>query len=169
MFFIVLVVFFILIRSKDIKTMLFIIFSNKILFIKTYVSYRFALMLLLFLEAGIKTQSLVQIMRKYGLGDISRWMAYHIQESLDQGDDFQKSFKQNFIDSNLNHFLNLGVIDQNLENALDKYLLLSQMEMKFSIKIFSRAFKLLSFLIIILLLSLFYLVLYYPLGIMEAL
>lgn len=160
---------FLMFQFKDLKTMLFIMFNSKVTILKTYVSYRFALMLLLFLKAGIKTQSLIQIMRTYGLGDLSRWMAYHIQESLDQGEDFKSSFKLSFIDKNLCHFITLGVVDQKLESALEKYLILAQFEMKHMIKKISRGLKLISFLIIIILLSLFYLVLYYPLGIMEAL
>ncbi len=168
--FIILICFlFFLLQFKDLKTVLFIITNSKVTSLKTYVSYRFALMLLLFLEAGIKTQSLIQIMRTHGLGDLSKWVAYHIQESLDQGEDLRTSFKKSFIDKNLGHFISLGVIEQNLESALKKYLILAQFEMEYMIKNISRALKLLSFLIIIVLLSLFYLVLYYPLGIMEAL
>ena len=76
---------------------MFIIFCHKFPLVKTYVSYRFALLLLLFLEAGIKTQSLIQIMRTYGLGDLSRWIAYHLQESLDKGDDLMTVLTQNLL------------------------------------------------------------------------
>ena len=169
---IVFIVMFLILFSlqfKDLKTIMFIIFCHKFPLVKTYVSYRFALLLLLFLEAGIKTQSLIQIMRTYGLGDLSRWIAYHLQESLDKGDDLMTSFNTEFIDKNLKYFINLGVTDQDLRKALNKYLEIAQFEMKHMIKNLSRALKLLTFLIIIVLLSLFYLVLYYPLGIMEAL
>lgn len=167
-FLIFLLVMFLL-QFKDLKTILFILLSNRIKIVKTYISYRFALMLLLFLEAGIKTQSLIQIMREYGLGDLSKWMSYHIQESLDRGEDFKTGFDTEYIDKNLKHFINLGIMEQDLENALRKYLILAEFEMKHMIKKISTSLKLLTFLVIIILLSLFYLVLYYPLGIMEAL
>ena len=169
MFVALIIILLLLAQSKDLKIIITIYFLKYLKFAKQLISYQYAMMLLLFLQFDLKTSQMIQFLRISSIGDINKWLSYHVESSLDQGSDFANSLSLDYFDSMMVDFISLGSLHSDVNRYLKQYCDLMEKEVRLKMKQIGRFFKTIVFSYLILIVAIYYASLYLPLQLLEVL
>lgn len=159
----------ILMRSKAFKILFYIHGHKRIHLLETFITFRYAMIMSLFLKYGIKTQVMVSVMRQSSIDPFSRWLSYHVEDDLLSGHSFNKSLKQSFFDMPFVLLVEQGLLRNTFEKNLLKYIDFAKESLSHDISKLLKIFKTCVFLYLLILMAMFYSVLYLPMQIMEVL
>lgn len=162
-------IFFWLYQSLDLRIMFYILICERIPFIRDYVTYRFALLMSLFLKYGIKTQSMIDVMRLCGLDPFSRWVASTISHELSSGSNLIDAIDQTYLDPRFILLAEQGLRRHTYEENITSYVEIVRRSLQQSMTRILGVFKIGVFLYLLILMAMFYAVLYLPMQIMEVL
>ena len=164
-----LIVVLLMVQSKDLKILVTISLLGVSPFFKKVLSYQYAMMLLLFLQFDMKTSQMVSFLRSASVGDINKWLSYHIESNLDQGIEFSKSLEADFFDTMMIDFMHLGYLHQDVKSYLEQYCALMKEDVRLCVKRYGSIFRVAVFSFLIMIVALFYSTLYMPLQLLEVL
>lgn len=165
--FLVLVVF--MIQSKDLKIMINVILLGHSSLYKKLISYQYTMMLLLFMQFDMKTSDMVSFLREASIGDINKWLLYHVESQLSDGLMIHECFEIRYFDQYLIDFMALGYHHQDVYSYLNKYCAMSSKDLDVKIKKIARFFKMFVFSYLVIIVAIFYSTLYLPLQLLEVL
>lgn len=159
----------ILVQSKDLKILFIISLLKRWPFLKQFLSYQYAKMLLLFLQFDMKTSQMIGFLRNASIGDTNKWLSYHIESHLDQGKLFPESLDLQYFDAMMVDFVELGYLHSDVASYLSRYCDLMKEEVSLTLKRYGSIFKMFVFSYLMFIVALFYSTLYLPLQLLEGL
>ena len=166
---IVLIVFYALFQSLDLRILFYIKTHQRFKFLRDFVTYRYAMVMSLFLKYGVKTQFMIGVMRHSSLDSFSRWLSYHVEDDLLSGRSFSESLNQSYFDPKFVLLVDQGLRRHCFEVNVNRYLDMVKKSIAQHLKRFMQVFKLIVFMYLLILMAMFYSVLYLPMQIMEVL
>lgn len=124
--------------------------KNWLIMAKLHLSFALSLHLE-FLEAGgIQTRESMNILRQGCLSGFTRWLCYHIQDSLDQGESFIQAINLRELDQDCVHLIALGIQTNQLQAMCARYRHLAAEKMKIQLNKFCRLIRLSVYIILVL-------------------
>lgn len=158
-----------LVQSKDLKIMFTVYILRFQSIFKYIISYKYATMLLLFLQFDMKTSDMILFLRTASVGDVNKWLSYHIDVQLQEGKSFDEALHPGYFDQTMIDFLSLGYHHQDVKGYLKRYCDMMHIRIKNDIKRIGVFIKTLVFAYLIMIVAIFYSALYMPLQLMEVL
>lgn len=158
-----------LFQSLDLRILFYINTHKKFKFLRDFVTYRYAMVMSLFLKYGVKTQFMISVMRYSSLDSFSRWLSYHVEDDLLSGSSFTDSLDQSYFDPKFVLLVDQGLRRHCFEANVNRYLGMVKKSIALHLKRFMQVFKLVVFMYLLILMAIFYSVLYLPMQIMEVL
>lgn len=137
--------------------------------LKQIVTLEFVFTYLFFLKHEIATFDVLKMMRNMKETNIMRWLAYHIHERLDRGEDVLEAFDLSYFDALYPVLFSQGYYSGGLIEMHQIYVNLLLETISHYLKRLSSVLKLIFYVYIMIYIAMFYSLLFQPLRILEGL
>lgn len=168
--FLILFILLVLLTQKDWPFVIYIRFHHKkwMALVRNILTIRFTYVYLYLLKKGLNTQNILKEMKDItGIPDVS-WLAFHIEKGLSSGKTLHESFDSSFLSPLYLVYLNHGYYTESMIESLEKVLTILQGLVLTQFNKYIFILKTLSYTLILIMVSIFYIYLFQPLSIMEA-
>lgn len=136
--------------------------------IRNIMTIRFTYVYLYLLKKDLNTQHILQEMKEVkGIQDVS-WLAFHIEKDLSLGYTLHEAFNSSFLSPLYIVYLNHGYYTESMIDSLEKVLTILEGLVLTQCDKYIFIFKTVSYALILVMVSVFYIYLFQPLSIMEA-
>lgn len=162
--------FIILCFFIEYRFLIYILFHQLRLFdiLKIYKTYRFVYTFKILRNLQLSTKQAIEEMRELKkMRDVS-WLAYHVDERLEQGFDYQEAFNLEYFEKSFIFHFKHRVFNENLV-TLDEYLIYLKSLLTVKIKRLSLIMKLINYVYISVYIGMYYLLILQPVRILEGL
>lgn len=165
------IVLFVLLSISDISIMLYTLMCNYDVFnvFKEYITYMFSICLLYILKLEVSTVDSIRELRSLKQLRYVAWLSYHIDEGLNDGKSMKEVFSSKYLSSTFSLLVVQGLISDDLVGSIQSYCDLALVNIDTKIKRIGSIVKLISYVVIIAIIALFYSALFKPLSILEGL
>lgn len=168
---IVLMVLFALLSIGDISIILYTFMCNYEIFdvFKEYITYMFSICLLFILKLEVSTVDSIRELRSLKQLRYVSWLSYHIDENLEEGSNIMGVFSSKYLSSTFSLLVVQGLISDDLLGSIQNYCDLALVSIDSKVKRIGSIVKLISYVVIVAIIALFYSGLFKPLSILEGL
>lgn len=156
--------------SKDLPYVLYIRFHQKPYFktIRNIMTLRFCFVYQFFLNHNLNTQEFIKITQDVqGLDDI-KWLTNHTKRNLEKGAALKDAIDLTYFNPMFKLYFLKGYFNHDLNNSLKEYNLLLEKIIHQDVKQLLRRFKIFVYVYILLFIGIYYIFLFQPLSILEA-
>lgn len=136
--------------------------------IHTYFSEEFVSLLLICLQKGYKTKEALQVLMAMKSKPIVSFLAFHMDESLMEGETLKEAAKKKYYDLSLSRFIKIANYTNDFTNMLESYIDLSRERIRKSMKKYTTTIQLSTYSFIGLIVVFIYQVLFVPMQALSA-
>ncbi len=160
----------IILVSKDLPTVLYIRHHNKKFFktVRNILTLRFCFVYQFFINKGLNTQEFIQLSQDVnGIDDI-KWLSGHIKRNLEQGIELKDAIDLSYFNPLFRLFFIKGYFNQDLNQSLGELIELLNTMIHQEISQMIKKFKGFVYLYILVFIMIYYVFLFQPLSVLEA-
>ena len=141
---------------------------NKDKWIKTFVTYEFVIQLEDLLDAGINFRDALEIIRYQNDKSLTKLLAFHFDETLLKGTDFETSLKMTYFDNEFYSLCVWGIRNEDFSQSLKDYHTMVEIKFERALRLFFMIIQTACYLFIAIVIILAYQVLLLPLEMLES-
>lgn len=169
----VLIIFLLTIIYTDQKRIVYLYifvsryFPNSIFNI--YYSDEFMSLFLICVNAGYKTREALQILKSMKSKPVISFLAFHLDESLMEGETLKEATRKKYYDSSLSRFIKIANYTSDFSGVITSYTLLAKEKIRNRMKRYSRTIQFVTYLFIGLIVVFIYQILFMPMNAISSL
>ena len=129
-----------------------------------YISGRFVTFFSLSQANGLSTKDTISSLRKLKSDPLLSFIAYRLDQGLERGEDFLSVFNTPYLDSRLNHYLNIAYHSLSGQQLYDNYLAINALDIDRIIKISTLSIQSMVYLFVIMTVFFIYRIILSPLS-----
>ena len=157
--------------SKKDRIILLYIFISKHLpnsFVNIYYSKEFMALFLACINRGYSTRESLQILKTMKQKPVISFLAYHMDESLMEGETLKEAAGKSYYDSSLSRFIKIANYTNDFSALIDSYILLSSQKIAVRMKRYTLGIQLFTYAFIGAVIIFIYQILFMPMRIISA-
>ena len=125
-------------------------------------SQEFMALFLICLEAGYKTRQSLEILKAMTSKPVISFLAFHLDESLMEGESLKEATKKNYYDSSLSRFIKIANYSNEFCEVIGSYVELSRERIKRRMKRYTNTIQMMTYVFIGLIIIFIYQILFMP-------